>query len=51
MEQAFAKLKHMLRKAHPRTKEAVCTTIGILLNTYTPQDGTNYLANSGYSQT
>ena len=35
IEQVFAKLKHLLRKAAARTKEAVCTTIGSLLGTYT----------------
>lgn len=48
IEQVFAKLKHLLRKAQARTKDAVCTTIGQLLNSYTPQECANYLANSGY---
>jgi putative transposase len=48
IEQVFAKLKHMLRKAAARTKEAVCAAIGTLLGTYTPQECANYLKNSGY---
>jgi putative transposase len=51
IEQVFAKLKHMLRKAAARTKDAVCATIGSLLGTYTPQECANYLKNSGYNQT
>lgn len=48
IEQVFAKLKHLLRKTQARTREAVCTTIGQLLGSYTPQQCANYLANSGY---
>ena len=48
IEQVFAKLKHLLRKAAARSREAVCRTIGQLLETYTPQECANYLANSGY---
>jgi len=48
IEQVFAKLKHLLRKAQARTREAVCATIGQLLDSYTPQECANYLANSGY---
>jgi transposase len=50
IEQVFAKLKHLLRKAAARTQDAVCNTIGILLDTYTPQECANYLSNSGYQQ-
>ena len=48
IEQVFAKLKHLLRKAQARSRDAVCTTIGALLHTYTPQECANYLINSGY---
>ena len=48
IEQVFAKLKHLLRKAAARSREAVRTVIGQLLDTYTPQECANYLANSGY---
>ena len=50
IEQVFAKLKHMLRKAAARSKDAVCATIGALLGTYTPQECANYLKNSGYDR-
>ena len=48
IEQVFAKLKHLLRKAQAPSREAVCDTIGTLLKSYTPQECTNYLTNSGY---
>ena len=50
IEQVFAKLKHLLRKAAARTQEAVCSTIGQLLDTYTTEECTNYFKNSGYQQ-
>jgi transposase len=49
IEQVFAKLKTLLRKAKPRTTEAVCVTIGAILKTFTPQECANYLRNSGYA--
>ena len=51
IEQVFAKLKHLLRKAAARTSDAVCATVGKLLGTYTPQECTNYLKHSGYNRT
>nr|WP_184522116.1 IS630 family transposase [Roseomonas pecuniae] len=49
IEQAFAKLKALLRKAATRTREALWTTIGRLLDTFTATECRNYLANSGYA--
>jgi len=49
IEQAVAKLKALLRKAAARTREALWTTIGRLLGTFTPAECRNYLANSGYA--
>ena len=51
IEQVFAKLKHLLRKAAARTQEQVCTTVGTLLQAYTADKCANYLKNSGYAQT
>jgi transposase len=51
IEQVFAKLKHLLRNAAARTREAVCTAIGQLLDTYTPEECRNYFRNSGYGST
>jgi len=50
IEQLFAKFKHLLRKAAARTREAVCTTIGELLGSYTADECANYLRNSGYGR-
>jgi transposase len=49
IEQVFAKLKHLLRKAAARTIEAVCTAIGELLGLFTPEECTNYFRSSGYA--
>jgi len=48
IEQVFAKLKALLRKAAARTKDALWTTIGSLLDAFTPEECVNYLANCGY---
>jgi transposase len=48
IEQVFAKLKHLLRKAAARTIEAVCTAIGQLLHAFTPDECANYFKNAGY---
>ena len=49
IEQAFAKLKALLRRAAARTREALWTTIGRLLDIFTPVECRNYLANAGYA--
>ncbi len=51
IEQVFAKLKHLLRKAAARTVEAICAVIGKLLGMFTPEECANYFANSGYALT
>ena len=51
IEQVFAKLKHLLRKAAARTLETVCEEIGHILGTFTPQECANYFKNSGYAPT
>ena len=48
IEQVIAKLKHLLRKAAERSKEAVWRKIGTLLDQFSPQECENYLRNSGY---
>ena len=48
IEQVFAKLKALLRKAETRTKEALWTTIGALRDEFSPEECQNYLTNSGY---
>ena len=49
IEQAFAKLKTLLRKAAERSVEATWRKIGALLNHFTPAECANYLANAGYA--
>jgi len=48
IEQVFAKIKHLLRKAAARTVETVCAAIGQSLQAFTTEECGNYLANSGY---
>ena len=51
IEQVFAKLKHLLRKAAARTAEAICARIGQILGTFSKQECANYFKNSGYNPT
>ncbi|WP_076611189.1 IS630-like element ISGdi6 family transposase [Gluconacetobacter diazotrophicus] len=51
IEQVFAKLKHLLRKAAARSRDAVSSTIGELLRSYAPSECANYFINSGYGPT
>jgi transposase len=51
IEQVFAKLKTLLRKAAERTVEATWKRIGHLLNNFPPAECANYLANAGYAST
>jgi len=48
IENAFAKLKAMLRKAAARTVEALWNTIGRIVETFTPDECANYFAAAGY---
>ena len=49
IEQVFAKLKTLLRKADERTVEATWRRVGSLLDCFTPAECANYLKNSGYA--
>ena len=51
IEQVFAKLKHLLRKAQARTVDAVCAAVGQLLEAFTPDECANYFRNAGYALT
>ena len=51
IEQVFAKLKHLLRKANARSGEAIRAAIGEILQAFTPQECANYFTNSGYAPT
>jgi transposase len=48
IEQLFAKLKHLMRKAEERTHPATWHRVGSLLDLVSPTECANYLANSGY---
>lgn len=49
IEQVFAKLKHLLRKAAERTKEATWRRIGTLLEYFSKTECNNYFVNAGYA--
>src|ERR1700692_3335104 len=51
IEQVFAKLKTLLRKAEARSVEETWRSIGMLLQAFTPKECANYLINSGYAPT
>lgn len=48
IEHAFAKLKALIRKAAPRTLEALWETIGKVVNLVTPSECENMFAAAGY---
>jgi transposase len=48
IENAFAKLKALLRKAAERTISGLWRLIGRLIDAFTPQEGANYFAAAGY---
>ena len=49
IEQVFAKLKSLLRKADERTVEDTWKRLGQLLDRFTPAECANYLKNAGYA--
>lgn len=51
IEQVFAKLKALLRKAKERTMDGLWERIGKLLDEFSATECANYLANSGYAST
>ena len=48
IENAFAKLKAMLRKAAARTVEGLWNTIGRIIDAFSPAECANYFAAAGY---
>ena len=48
IEQVFAKLKHLLRKAKERTLDATWQRIGSILPAFSAQECSNYFNNAGY---
>ncbi len=51
IEQAFSKLKALLRKAAERTVSGLCRRIGKLLGAFSAKECQNYFANSAYAST
>jgi transposase len=51
IEQAFAKLKTLIRKAEERTVDGLWRRIGGSLEAFTPRECANYLRNAGYAST
>jgi transposase len=48
IEQVFAKLKALLRKASARTVDDLWQTIAIIIEDFPPEECANYFRNSGY---
>ena len=48
IENAFAKLKALLRKAAERTVDGLWETIGRLIDLFSPQECANYFIAAGY---
>jgi len=48
IEQVFAKLKHLMRQAQPRTVEATWRRAGKIIDLFSPAECANYLVNAGY---
>jgi transposase len=51
IEQAFSKLKALLRKARERTVAGLWSFLGKALDAFTPQECQNYFRHSGYTAT
>jgi transposase len=51
IEQVFARLKVLLRKAAARTRDELWDIIGTLLGAFTPAECRNYVENAGYAFT
>jgi transposase len=51
IEEAFAKIKNLLRKAAARTKEALVEAIGVALSAVTAADARGFFEHAGYRST
>jgi transposase len=49
IENAFAKLKALLRKAAERTVDGLWKAIGVCLDLFSPEECRNYFINAGYA--
>ncbi len=48
IEEAFSKIKHIVRKAGARPREALLEAIGRALSAVTPEDAAGWFAHAGY---
>ena len=48
IEQGFAKINVRIRKAAPRSREALWQSTGRIVQDFTPAECANFLANAGY---
>lgn len=48
IENAFSKLKALLRKAATRTRDALWDEVGQIIDQFTPKECANYFAAAGY---
>jgi transposase len=48
IEEAFAKIKNLLRKAAARSKEALVEAIGVALSAISPKDARGFFEHAGY---
>jgi transposase len=48
IEEAFAKIKHLLRRAAVRSKEALVEAIGVALSAVTAADARGFFEHAGY---
>lgn len=51
IEQLFSNLKHHPRQIAARTTDTVCSALGPILDTVTPDECSNYFTHTGYRQT
>lgn len=51
IEKLFAKIKHELRKAQARTRQAIDEALAATLQTVSPKESQNYFKEAGYERT
>ena len=51
IEEAFSKIKNLLRKTAARTKEALVEAIGVALSVVSAQDARGFFKHAGYRPT
>ncbi|WP_420963904.1 transposase, partial [Brucella sp. IR073] len=51
IEKLFAKIKHWLREAQARTRDAIYEALAAILQTVSPTECQNYFKEAGYERT